>query len=103
MIARYERVATELGAVASPIRLACLKLIAEGRERPHEVYVVLKRSDQQLTLSLVSYHVRKLLQHHLIVVTYATKVRGATQHYYSVTEHGRLLMSMVETLCENGA
>lgn len=101
MIARYERAAKELKAVAHPLRLAVLAEFSGGRESPQEVFIVLNRFDPQLNLSLVSYHTGILKRQGLIREVDTRKVRGATKHIYRVTQQGSMLLQVADQLCAN--
>lgn len=98
MIARYEGAARELKAVAHPLRLAILAAFEKGHNSPHEAFIVLNRTDPQLNLSLVSYHVTELRKAGLVAETETLKVRGATKHVYKVLPSGRKLLQVADTL-----
>lgn len=101
MIERYALAATELKAVAHPLRLAILSAVALGHESPMEVFRLLSEADPQLNLSLVSYHTTILKNQGLIEEIGTIKVRGATKHIIRITAHGSMLLQIADGLCDN--
>jgi DNA-binding transcriptional ArsR family regulator len=99
LIKRHEAAAAKLKAASHPLRLALLDAVAAGHDSPSEAYIALRTSDPQLNLSLVAYHITILRKQNLIHQTRVEKGRrGAEQHFYEVTETGRLMLSLVKKL-----
>jgi DNA-binding transcriptional ArsR family regulator len=53
---------------------------------------------RELSLPVVSYHFRVLLQKRLIRQTRTRPVRGATEHFYGITKRGREALARAEAM-----
>jgi DNA-binding transcriptional ArsR family regulator len=101
LIRRYERPANSLKAVAHPVRLAVLKAFSEGHTSPQEAFIALSRTDAAINLAVVSYHVTLLKEAGMVELARTEKVRGATKHVYRVTKRGKLMLRLVDDLCDD--
>lgn len=96
MIREYEAAAAEFKGLTSPLRIACLALVAEGESTPIAAFARLRESDTLLTLPGVSYHFRQLAKRNMIELTHVVPVRGTERHYYAATERGQKFLDFIE-------
>jgi DNA-binding transcriptional ArsR family regulator len=68
-------------ALAPPLRARILDVLEEGEASPRELSVALGAP-----LGVTAYHVRRLADLGLIVLTRQAKRRGSIEHYYSALE-----------------
>lgn len=82
------RLARDLSALAHETRLDVLRLLmTRDRLSPRQATDLLDRG----SLGSVSYHFNVMAESGLIRQTHVEPVRGAVQHFYTLTQRGRAL------------
>lgn len=93
---RYDRIATELKAMAHPLRLRILSCVAEDLQEPMVVWRHLLESEPQLQIALVSYHIAKLREAGLIRLLRTEPAGNFKRHFYVLSPRGRHLAEALE-------
>lgn len=92
------RVATIVELVGHPLRL---RILAWGFARPEErISAKVVTSFEDMPISAVSYHVRKLRKEGYIRPAGEARRRGAIEHYYLLTDKGRAVVKRVSNLAD---
>jgi hypothetical protein len=89
------RVKTFSKAIRHPLRIEVLLLLEEfERVRPKGASVSPSAASMELKqpLEVVAYHVDQLAEVGAIVEVARRPVRGAAQHFYSLTDYGRFVL-----------
>jgi DNA-binding transcriptional ArsR family regulator len=87
------RIAAAMKAVGHPVRLLVLAEMASTDERlsPRQLA---DRIDA--TLGTTAYHVRQLRAAGCLTAAGTAQRRGATEHYYRLSDRGRKLLASIE-------
>jgi hypothetical protein len=83
-----------LAAIGHPKRLRILRRIGVGRVSPSEI----AHEWNEPGTSNISYHARALVELGTIELVDTEPVRGATKHYYEVTDSGKAALEAAAIL-----
>ena len=95
---RLERLALSFRGLAHPTRLQILAALdRDGALSPTQLA---SRIRPKISLGTVAHHTRELRTLGLIDPAGTEPVRGALQHFYRLSPHGRSLLELVERLAD---
>lgn len=83
----YEQLACDLRALAHPTRIQILEqLIKEEKLSPKQLT---ERIQPRVSLGTMAHHTRELLSAKMVRTAGVRPVRGAVEHFYAPSAHGR--------------
>lgn len=91
-----EAVARIFGTLAHPMRIRALAALCEADLSPVELARLL--DEPGMNLGALAYHVRRLADAGVIELSQTIPRRGAIEHRYAITRHGRALARALDSL-----